>query len=330
MAARIRTRDRLVEVLAVEVVIQQGRALRRALLHRLDAAHLLDPLEHEAEDVDAVRGGRVVHGFLVRHGLPVQHDRVLLQRVTPQQVLAHDDDRHARRAHVLLRARVDDAVLGHVHRPRQDVGRHIRHQRHARRGLGVVLVFGAVDGVVRADVEVIRVRTDVQLALRRHMVEVGLLGGERNVDVAELDRFLICVVRKVAGDGVIRLAGLHQVHRDGRELGRRAALQEQDLVVLRDGEHAAQRRLGLLDDAVIYLGAVTHLHDGHAGALVVQHFGRTSLEDGHRKHGRASGKIVDTIVSHSDSYLPFNNQRVIIPIGECSFHYNICARDLLR
>src|SRR5699024_10732475 len=146
---------------------------------------------------------------------------------------------------------------------------------------------------------------------RRHMVEVGLLGGERNVDVAELDRFLIRVVRKVAGDGVIRLAGLHQVHRDGGELGRRAALQEQDLVVLRNGEHAAQRRLGLLDDAVIYLGAVTHLHDGHAGTLIVQHFGRTSLKYGDRKHGRASGEVVNTIVSHSDSYLPFNNQHAL-------------------
>ena len=84
------------------------------------------------------------------------------------------------------------------------------------------------------------------------------------MDIAELDGFLIGVVGKVAGDGVVRLAGFHQVHRDSRELGRRAALQEQDLVVLRDGEHAAKRRLGFLDDAVIYLRSVTHLHDGHA------------------------------------------------------------------
>ena len=32
-----------------------------------------------------------------------------------------------------------------------------------------------------------------------------------------------------------------------------AALQEQNLVVIRNGEYAAQRSLGLLDDAVIYL-----------------------------------------------------------------------------
>lgn len=46
-----------------------------ALLHDLDAAHLLDPLEDETKNVDAVRRGRVVHGILIGHGLPVQHDR---------------------------------------------------------------------------------------------------------------------------------------------------------------------------------------------------------------------------------------------------------------
>ena len=256
-------RNRLVEVLAVEVVIQQGGTLLRALLHGPYAAHLLDPLEHEAEDVDAVCGGRVVHGFLVGHGLPVQHDRIFFQRVAAQQILTHDHDRNTRGAHVLLRARVDHAVFGNVHRLRQDVGRHIRHQRHADRRLGVVLVLGAVDGVVGADVEVIRVRTDIQLSLRRHAVEIALLGGEGNVDVAELDGFLVGIIGEVAGDCIVRLAGLHQVHRDGRELRRCAALQEQDLVILRNGEHAAHGRLGLLDDAVVYLGAVTHLHDGH-------------------------------------------------------------------
>lgn len=120
------------------------------------------------------------------------------------------------------------------------------------------------------------------------------------MDVTEFDRFLISVVGEVARDGVIRLAGAHQVHRDGRELGRRAALQEQHPIVLRDGEYAAQRGLGFLDDRVIYFRAVTHLHDGHAGTLVVQHFGGTALKHGYRKHGRACGEIVDTIVSHSE------------------------------
>ena len=81
------------------------------------------------------------------------------------------------------------------------------------------------------------------------------------MDVAELDRFLVSVVCEVAGEGIICLAGLEQVHRDRCELGRSAALQEQHLVVVRDREHTAKSRFSLGNDAVIYLGSVTHLHD---------------------------------------------------------------------
>ena len=81
------------------------------------------------------------------------------------------------------------------------------------------------------------------------------------MDVAELDRFLVCVVGEVAGQRVVRFAGLEQVHRDRCKLGGSAALQEQHLVVVRDGENTAQSRFSLGDDAVIYLGSVTHLHD---------------------------------------------------------------------
>ena len=79
--------------------------------------------------------------------------------------------------------------------------------------------------------------------------------------VAELLCFLVSLGSEAAGQRVISLAGLEQVHRDRCKLGGSAALQEQNLVVIRNGEHAAQRSLGLLDDAVIYLRSVTHLHD---------------------------------------------------------------------
>ena len=111
---------------------------------------------------------------LFSHGLPVEHDRVLFKRIVAEQILADDDDGNAGRAHVLLCAGVDDAVLGDINRLGQDVGGHIRYERYACRGLGVVLILGAVDGVVGADVEVIGIRTDVQLGLRRNAVEVAV------------------------------------------------------------------------------------------------------------------------------------------------------------
>ena len=85
------------------------------------------------------------------------------------------------------------------------------------------------------------------------MIEVGLLGGKCSVHVAKLLRFLVSLGSEAAGQRVVSLAGLQQVHRDCCKLGGGAALQEQNLVVIRNGEYAAQRSLGLLDDAVIYL-----------------------------------------------------------------------------
>ena len=243
----------LVEVLRIEVIVQHGGTLLSTLLHSLYAAHVFNPLGNQTEYIDAVRGRRVVHGILVSHGLPVQHNRVLLERIVAEQILADDDNGNTGRAHVLLCAGVDDAVLGNINRLGQDVGGHIRYQLNACRGLGIVLILGAVDGVVGADVEVVGIRTDIQLILRRNVVEVGLLGGECSVHVAELLCFLVSLGSEAAGQCVVSLAGLQQVHRDRCKLGGSAALQEQNLVVIRNGEYAAQRSLGLLDDAVIYL-----------------------------------------------------------------------------
>ena len=73
------------------------------------------------------------------------------------------------------------------------------------------------------------------------------------MDVAKLLRFLACIVCKVARHGIIRLAGLHQVHRNCCKLQGCTALQKQNLVVIRNLHHTTQRGLGILNDRVIDL-----------------------------------------------------------------------------
>ena len=127
-------------------------------LHGLEAALVLQPLEHLAADVDAVGGRRVVQASSRRPascscsmvGVPGSTSSVI-------QVLADDGDDHAGRADVLLHAAVDDAVLGHVHRLGQEARRHVGHQRSLPLVLGSVWNFGAVDGVVLADVHIVGV-----------------------------------------------------------------------------------------------------------------------------------------------------------------------------
>ena len=65
----------------------------------------------------------------------------------------------------------------------------------------------------------------------------------------------------LAGDNVISHALLHQVHGDHGKLLMGAALQEQNLIVIRDIQQIPQICLGLVENVLVSLGAVAHLHD---------------------------------------------------------------------
>ena len=81
--------------------------------------------------------------------------------LTIKQIITHNHKGDARRADVFLRAAVDHAVARHVERTREDVGRHIGDEEGAACGqiIGDRLrgePFHAVDGFVRAKIDVIR------------------------------------------------------------------------------------------------------------------------------------------------------------------------------
>ena len=216
----------------------------------------------------------------------------------PGQLLLDDHHRQAGRGHVLLRPGEDDAVLGHVHRAGEDVGGHVAHDGHAAR-LGDVLPLGAVDGVVGAVIEIAGLRVQLQLTLLGNVGVVFVGGGCGQMDLAVLLRLLVGDVGEVAGHGVVGLAGgPDEVQGRHGELGGGAALEEEDLVSLQHVEQGAQLGLGVVKDLLEHLGAVTHLHDGHAGALVVCDLGSCPLQYLQRQHGRAGGKVVNTFVSH--------------------------------
>lgn len=67
----------------------------------------------------------------------------------------------------------------------------------------------------------------------------------------------------MAGDDIVRPAGTVKVQRDGGEL------HEQHLIVVGDIHRLAQQPLRFVPDLIERRGAVAHLHDAHAGALVV-------------------------------------------------------------
>ena len=118
------------------------------------------------------------------------------------------------------------------------------------------------------------------------------------MDVAVLFGLLAGDGGKVAGDGVVRLAGLaDQVQGNHGELTGGAGLEEEDLIVVGHVHEPAELKLGVVEDLLEGLGAVGHLHDGHAAAAVIHHFPGCPLQRGDGKHAGAGGEIENAIVS---------------------------------
>ena len=81
------------------------------------------------------------------------------------EVLADDDDHHARGADVLLRAGVDERELRDVDRPPQEVRAHVRDERHRARRSGSACHCVPKMVLLRGDVDVGRVGVELELGL---------------------------------------------------------------------------------------------------------------------------------------------------------------------
>ena len=283
----------------VQVVVEHGRLALVVLLHLGEAAVGQEPLEGQAGHVDAKAGGRVVHRVVGGHGVVLEHGGGDVQRVA-DEVLAHDDDGHACRGHVLLGTGQDEPVAGHVGGLGEDAGGHVRHQGHLA-GVGQGGEAGAVDGVVLADIEVIGVGPE------RGLVPVGdvgvavLAGGGHHLDVAVALGFLDGQVGEVAGVDVVGLAALvggEQVQGHLGKLHGGAALQEEHLVVVRNGHQGAQVRLGLLNDVLEHLGAMAHLRNAHASIAVADEILLRLFQHGKGQGGGAGRKIIHAVHAH--------------------------------
>ena len=158
-------------------------------------------------------------------------------------------------------------------RPRQDVRRHVGDERHVA-GVRRPLVLEADDGLVGADVDVGRLGVEPPLGARRDRREAARLAAGGDVDGAEVLGLGDRALGPVAGVDVVgaRLSA-QQVHRHDRVLADRAALQEEELVVVGNREQLAQQRVRLVVDRHELLAAMAHLHHRHAAAVPVEHLG---------------------------------------------------------
>ncbi len=267
-----------VEARRIDAVVEHFRLGDVLLFHGCQAALLLEPLEHQASDVDAIGRRRVVHRVVVGVGLVVEHG---LRRgnALADQVVANDDDGQPGRTDVLLRAGVDQAVLADIDGLRQDVRRHVAHQRHVP-GVRRPVEFDAADGLVAGVMHVGGFLVELPVLLRRRIGEFAVLAAGDDIDLAEGLGRLDGLLRPLAGMHVVGtgLAG-QQVHRDHLELQRGAALQEQHLVVGGNCQQFAQIGFRLGVDAHVFLAAMAHFHHRLAAAVPVEQFVGGLLEN---------------------------------------------------
>jgi len=190
-----------------------------------------------------------------------------------------------------LRTGVQHGKLVDVHFFREDARRHITDQRHIA-DIRNRMVLGAFDGVVVADVEVIRI-----LVGANDFRQVGPLlvfGRTNDIAGAELGSGFNGFLRPLTGQREVGLlVDGHEVERQHVELEARAALQKQDVVIVRHTQHFANQRFAAIDDGFVRLGTVRHFHHGLTGALVIEHLGSSLLQNRFRQNRRAGGKVVN-------------------------------------
>ena len=197
------------------------------------------------------------------HRRQVAHDLV-------EHILADDGERNARRGEVLLRAAVDHGVLGHVDRTRKDVRRHVGDQGNGRNE--VLVVLGAVDRIVGGDMHVIQIGGNGETL--GNVGEIAVFGRRQQFHFAVTLGLLDRLLRPDAGIDVTCFL-TEEVGGPLVKEGAGAAADIENLVVLRNVEHLAEKRVGFGHHVVEILGAVRNRKQRKARPVEIDNrFGR--------------------------------------------------------
>ena len=200
----------------------------------------------------------------------VEHGGGYVSCVT-EKILTDYDNGKTRGGDVFLRSGIKHTEFGNVDGLGQNAGRNVGNERHVA-GFGQLVEFGAVYGVVHADVEIIGVLGEGRGVELRN-VGIGFVGRRRDgLCLAVAGSLLKGLVGPLTGNNIIGLARtVHKVQRNGGKLGGGAALQKQDLIIVGNVHDLAKQGLGTLDYGLIYFGAVGHFHDRLAASVIIKH-----------------------------------------------------------
>ena len=124
-----------------------------------------------------------------------------------------------------------------------------------------------------------------------------------------------CIAGKVPCHSIIRTPVLrHQIQRNHGKLRRSAALQKQHRMRIRNGKRADKLLLRILKNLCILRAAVTHLHHGQAGTVIIHQLRLCALQHG-LGHDRGTGREIINLISVQCQHLPIHSdvKHTLIP-----------------
>lgn len=260
----------------------------------IDTAIAKEPFIHQPTYINGEARRRVVNRVLVGMRFVVQH-RMQVGRRDIEHIVSNDHDRRSRWAHVLLGASIKHRVLGHIYVPAQNVGTHVANRRD--RHLNVGQKVDALNGLVAGPVNISCVRAKAEIAKIGHVGVVVVLSVIDQIDVKTAVSSFPCFLAPFTGHDVVAdFAIAQQVHRNHRVLHAGAALQKQNLVVVRHLHQRSEIIDGCVVNVIIVFATVTEFQDGHSGALIVEHVIPNLFEDLNGQGAGSGREIVDAVV----------------------------------
>ena len=140
-----------------------------------------------------------------------------------QKVFPDNDNLCARRPYILLHARVNQTILCHIHRLRQEAGGHIGNKNFALR-VRQGMILGSVDRIVLADIDIIHIICYGKIGTIRNIGECLVCRGRQLHGLPVNLRLRKSLFRPLSRQDIARLAVLHQIHGNRRKQKARAAL----------------------------------------------------------------------------------------------------------
>ena len=228
------------------------------------ATLLFNPVQSFVNHINGKDRRCIVQRIVIGKGAVLQHSGQLLTRCCQKAFLGDDDD-YACRTKILLRACVDKVKIFDVNLARKDVAGHIADNGNVE--LGEILVLGAVNRVVGSEVYIRSIGAECELLRNVAVVLISAASGLINLAV----EFSFC--HSLFGpDAGVDISGVFfsvEISSCHQKLSAAAALDEHNLVIFGDFHQLAQQLFCFCVQGSVFVAAVAHFNDAHAGVFVV-------------------------------------------------------------